>query len=340
MTALTEFERLEAAGNWRPAPDARASEVVVSVGDATLILKDPRSETPLSHWSLPAVTRLNPGKMPAIYGPGGEGGDERLEIDDPLMIGAIERVHDAIDARRGHPGRVRGGLTAAAAAAMLLAAVLWLPDALVRHAARIAPPAQATEIGRQILTEIERSTGAACHRPGGDAVLAHLAPRLMGRGAAIVVVPAATAGALRLPGNLYVAGENLISGQATPESLAGHLLAAGLERSDAQAMQDVLHRAGPRAALGLLTSGKLPGKALAGYGEEILSRPAPRPDNEALLQTFAVIGISSQPYARALDPSGEEVLELIEADPIRPGAITVPLLTDQQWQALRRICET
>ncbi|MDO5632952.1 MAG: hypothetical protein Q4G22_14115 [Paracoccus sp. (in: a-proteobacteria)] len=339
MTALTEFERLEAAGNWRVTPEARAREVVVSVGDATLILKDPKSETPLSHWSLPAVTRLNPGRLPAVYGPGGQGRDERLEIDDALMIGAIERVHKAIETRRGHPGRVRGGLTALAAVAMLLAAVLWLPDALVRHATRIAPPAQTAEIGRHVLNEIERSTGAACHRDGGDAVLAHLGPRLLGQGARVVVVPATVSGARRLPGDLFVVGINLLADGSSVDALAGHLLAAALEADDDDVLLAALRRAGPRAALTLLTSGQLPKGALPGYGEEILSHPAPRPDDETMLAAFTTAGISSQPYARSVDPSGETVLGLIEADPIRPGTITVPLLTEPQWQALQQICD-
>ena len=95
MTALTQFQRLEATGVWRPNPSERLRDVIVSFGDATLILRDPRSEEPLSHWSLPAVTRLNPGQMPAIFAPGDAEQDEVVEIDDTLMVQAIERVHSA-----------------------------------------------------------------------------------------------------------------------------------------------------------------------------------------------------------------------------------------------------
>jgi hypothetical protein len=85
MTALSEFQRLEAQGSWRESPDARLREVVVSFGDATLMLSDPKSDTPLSHWSLPAVTRLNPGKSPAIFSPGPDDRDEtvRLPVQTP-----------------------------------------------------------------------------------------------------------------------------------------------------------------------------------------------------------------------------------------------------------------
>ena len=58
MTALAQYQRLESSGVWRPSPEDRVRDVVVAFGDATLILRDPRSEEPLSHWSLPAVTRL------------------------------------------------------------------------------------------------------------------------------------------------------------------------------------------------------------------------------------------------------------------------------------------
>ena len=141
MTALTQFERLEAPGVWRAAPGARLRDIVVSFGDASLILRDPRSEEPLSHWSLPAVTRLNPGQMPAIFAPGDAAQDEVVEIDDRLMVEAIERVHTAILASRPRPGRLRGALIWSTLGALALAAVIWLPGAVMAHAARIAPPA-------------------------------------------------------------------------------------------------------------------------------------------------------------------------------------------------------
>lgn len=139
MTALNQYQRLEAAGIWRESPRSQLRDVIVSFGDATLVLTDPRSEVPLAHWSLPAVTRLNPGKLPARYAPGGLDAGEELEIDDELMISAISKVHQVIEASKPHPGRLRGGLMLSAAAVMALLAVFWVPPALVRHAADIAP---------------------------------------------------------------------------------------------------------------------------------------------------------------------------------------------------------
>lgn len=337
MTALTEFERLESPGAWRAGPDARLQEVVVSFGDATLILSDPKSDRPLAHWSLPAVTRLNPGQMPALYSPSIDAPDEQLEITETLMIDAIERVHRAIESRRAHPGRLRGGLTILAALVMIGLGVLWLPGALIRHAASIAPPAQAAQVGDAVMAQITRSTGAACHRDSGDSVLAHLAGRLLPPGARIVVLPADLQGVRRLPGDLYVLGEDLLAQGQRAEALAGHLLAAALAPPAGETMQQALDFAGTRAAVQLLTSGRLPATSLQGYGELLLSQPIPRPDDAALLEAMAQKGVSSEPYARSLDPSGETVSGLIAADPF-PTQAASPVLTEPQWAALQLIC--
>ena len=179
MTALTKFQRLEAQGSWRAAPGAPLREVIVSLGEATLVLSDPRTDRPLSHWSLPAVMQLNPGALPALYAPGADGTDETVAIDDPLMIDAISRVQGAVASHRAHSGRLRGVLVVLAVLAVLGGLAFWLPGALVAHAARIAPPAQARDIGTAILADLETSAGKVCARESGQAVLDHLAPHLL-----------------------------------------------------------------------------------------------------------------------------------------------------------------
>lgn len=338
MTALTQFQRLEAPGVWRSAPGERLRDVVVSFGDASLVLRDPRSEEPLSHWSLPAVTRLNPGQMPAIFAPGAAEQDEVVEIDDPLMVEAIERIHVVIAASRARPGRVRGALLWASLATMGIAAVLWLPGAVMTHAARIAPPAQRTAVGLAILADMQKTTGAPCDRASGAAVLDRLSSRLLGPGGRIVVLPATTRGARALPGRIVVIGDDMIAGEPGPAVAAGHVLAADLSAQQSDPLAEVIRSAGFGAALRMLVSGTLPDAALSGQGAARLLAPAPRPDDEALLARMSAAGVSSQPYARSLDPSGETVLTLIEADPYRATAPETPLLSDGEWVQLQQIC--
>lgn len=337
MTALRQFQRLEAQGTWRKAPGEQKREVIVSVGDATLVLTDPKSEVPLSHWSIPAAVRLNPGKWPALYAPG-EGDDEQLEIADELMIASIEKVHQTIEAHRAHPGRLRGGLMLAGVAAMALLAVLWMPQALVRHAAKVAPPAQRAEIGREVLAEVTRITGARCDRPAASAALTRMAERLTGPGSDIAVLRPPMRGARMLPGGLSLISDEVISAAETPEAPAGYILAAATAATERDPLLEVLRYAGPRAAVTLLTKGKLPDGALAGYGEKLLSEALPRPDDSALIEQFTAARLSSEPYARALDPSGEATLGLIEADPFRTQA-PQPLMPDGDWVIVQAICD-
>lgn len=340
MTALAQYQRLEAAGTWRPGPLAQRREVIVSFGDATLILSDPRSEVPLSHWSLPAVQRLNPGVMPALYSPGAATGEEELELSDPLMIEAIARVHHAIARARPHPGRLRGGVMLLTGLLVAGALIWWFPAALLDHAVRIAPPAQRAAIGDAVLRDMERLTGPACNRPAPAAVLGRLGPRLIGPGARLAILPEGLKGARALPGSLVVLGRGALTGDSNERDAAlGHILAAATAAQVEDPLRPVLARAGTRAVLRLLTSGSLPDEAVRGYGEALLAAPEPLPDDDALLDRFARAGLPSEPYARDRDPSGESTLPLIEADPFRTREPPAAILSAEEWQVLKGICD-
>lgn len=338
MTALTNFQRLEAQGSWRAAPDAPLREVIVSLGDATLVLSDPKTDTPLSHWSLPAVIQMNPGMIPAIYAPSAEGADETVQIDDPLMIQAIARVQGAVAIHRSHTGRLRSAIVVLAILVVFGWLFFWLPGALIAHAARIAPPAQARGIGMAILADLEKESGAVCARESGQAVLDWLAPQLVGPTGSIVVVPGPLGGARRLPGDLYVIGSDLLQTAPGPEVAAAHLIAARLGVGDAALRQAAMDHAGLLASLRLMTLGHLPPEYMAGFSQTILGSPPQRPDDATFLAALAETKIPAEPYARSIDPTGQTVLPLIEGDPFRDAPPARPLLTDEQWLALQQIC--
>ena len=69
MTVLKQYQRLETFGIWHASPKEQRRDVIVSLGDATLTISDGKMQA-LSHWSLPAILRLNPGERPACFGPG------------------------------------------------------------------------------------------------------------------------------------------------------------------------------------------------------------------------------------------------------------------------------
>lgn len=66
MTALDKYVRLESGGLWRADANAQRRDVGISFGDATLVIADTAGR-PVAHWSLPAITRLNPGtRLPSL----------------------------------------------------------------------------------------------------------------------------------------------------------------------------------------------------------------------------------------------------------------------------------
>jgi hypothetical protein len=338
MTAVTKYRKLESRGLWRDLPEGQRREVVVNLGDQTLILTDPRSDTPLSHWSLPAVIRSNPGELPALYLPGEEA-TETLEIDDSDMIAALETVHAAILRAQPRPGRLRGVMLVSALAAIAAVFLFWLPDALVRHTASVLPPATRAEIGRLELADLTRIAGAPCTAAPGLAALDRMASRLFGPKDTphLVVLREGVTGAVALPGNQIVLPEALLVVPDGPEVAAGHVLAARLRAEAGDPVLALLRYAGPIATLRLLTTGALPPGALTGYAETLLqAAPAPVPD-EALLAAFSAAQVPATPYAYALDQTGESTLGLIEADPLS-GTSASPLLPDADWVSLQDIC--
>lgn len=335
MTALREYQRLESTGLWRDAPGAQKREVFVAFGDATLVISEAKSHRPLTHWSLPAIRRLNPGQLPARYAPTPDG-DEELEIDDETMIAAVDKVHVLIAARRPHPGRLRGLLLGAALLAVLGLGVFWMPRALIDHTAGALPFATRQDLGHAALADLVRLTGAPCAGPEGTASLTRLRDRMTGTGGETYILGAPLARAEMLPGQILVLPKSLVEAQDRPEVAAATILAAEVEAGIAPPMHDLLHFAGFRATISLLTTGALPVDALKGYGEKLVARQAPPPESEPLLRRFAEAGISSAPYAYALDPTGETTLALIEADPHRDDA--KPVMTDTDWVALQGIC--
>ena len=337
MTALAQYKRLEATGLWRESEEDQRREVVVSLGDATLVISN-LTDTALTHWSLPAVERLNPGRRPALYAPATDT-EERLEIDDTEMIGAIEKLRSAIARRRPRPGRLRLWIGLASALAAAVLSVTWLPGALTRQTVAMLPDASRAEIGNQLLAEITRLAGATCETPRGQNALSRLTARAFGPDEAprVVILPSALPHTLALPGGLFVANAALVEDHETPLVLAGHLLAEDVRAETADPILTLLSESGLSVTFRLLTTGHIPNDALRDHATNLLSRARPMIEEDQVLARFAEAEVPTSPYAYALDVSGETTLGLIEADPMR-GDSQAPFLTDAEWLSLQEIC--
>ena len=337
MTALKKYQRLESPGLWRDSPQSQRREVVVAFREASLVLSDPRTELALSHWSLPAIERMNPGTLPALYAPGPDA-EEQLEVDDPDMIAALETIRSAVRRRTPRPGRLRGTLLIGTTLAILGIGAYFVPDALIRHTAAVLPPATRAQIGEAALADIARLTGAPCETPLGDRSLTILSERLFGgAGIRFAVLREGLPQAAILPGNLVLLGLPMLTEAPLPEVPAGFALAETLRAETDDPMQPILRHAGLAATFRLLTTGTLPATALQGYGEAFLATPRPPLPDESLLARFEGAAVSSAAYGYALDPTGESTLTLIEADPYRGGSPRA-LLNAEDWNSLKAIC--
>lgn len=338
-TALRKYQRLESPGLWRETSQAQRREVVVGLREATLVFSDPRNEMALSQWSLPAVERLNPGEMPAVYAPGPDTG-ETLEVEDRDMIAALDTLHTVLERRKPHPGRLRNVILGGSALMVVAAVVFWLPGQLVGHTASVLPPPTRADLGLAALADLARVAGSPCRSVPGRRAAATLAARLFPDDPPqIEVLRESLTRPANLPGNILLLPAPLVQGADAPEVVAGYLLAEALRAKESDPVLPLLSHMGLASTIRLLATGAPGDGALSGYGRRLAADttpPAPLTD-EALLAAFAAARVPSTPYAYSLDATGETTLGLIEADPFA----TTPaerVLSDETWLELQAIC--
>ncbi|MEM6589847.1 MAG: hypothetical protein AAF641_15470 [Pseudomonadota bacterium] len=336
MTALEEYQRLEASGLWRASPDAHRVDVVASIGDATLVISDMQDRA-LTHWSLAAVVRANPGKRPAIYHPAGDEG-ETLEFpgDEAEMIDAIEKLRNAIERRRPHPGRLRFFIVLLFCLAVAAGAIFWLPGAVRQYTVSIVPDVKRAEIGADLLEQLQRVTGPPCNAPDGRRALDRLATRLPGEGQLYVTRDGVNKTA-HLPGGTILIQRNLVEDFMEPDVVAGFVVAERLRMDTHDPLAQLLEAAPIWSSFRLLTTGAIGDGTLSDYAETLLTADRPTVPDADLLSRFEAADLRSTPYAYAVDITGEKTLGLIEADPFATSAPD-PVMNDADWLRLQAIC--
>ena len=331
MTALDKFERLESLGLWRASSQEQRVEVIVSFGDSTLVISDGNAR-PLTHWSLAAVSRTNPGKRPAIFIVDDDG-EELLEIQDADMIEAIEKIRNAVEKAKPKPGRLRFVIGAAILALFIIGTLLWLPDAAARYATAIVPDAKAADIGEKSLDQVQKLTGVACSTPGGERALRVLEQRLLKSPSnQLLVLKMGKRRSALLPGGKILLNHTLLSEFQGPEALAGYALLERATEDEHPPLYDLFKFAGGRETLRFLATGEVGKSLLDKYAEGRIVGPVMRPSSANLAALFEVAEFSPAEF-QALEPEFGNLLDIAELpDPIEP------LLSDAEWLALQEIC--
>lgn len=332
MTALQDFARLECAGLWRAAPAEQRRDVIVSFGEATLVMTDAAGRV-LAHWSLPAIERINPGQMPALFSADPDRA-ELLEIEDDLMISALDKIRRSVARKAPHPGRLRLVLVLAMLAGLGALGTFWLPGALLTQASKAMRPSAAQQIDEQITREMALLLGPPCQGPDGAQSLNMLAHRLALPGG-IVVFPGELPGPIILPGGTILLDRAMIELPDDPAVPAGYALLADTHRS--AALRSSLSKLSLPGTLSLLATGQMRDQDARAIALHLVSHAQPRASANVITARFAEAQISSRPWM--LDEShADEGNPTMQDEPAQPQE-SREALPDPQWLALQNICE-
>lgn len=330
MTALEKYVRLEALGQWREGPAAPAREVVVSFGDATLVLTD-TSDRPLGHWALAGVQaiRAEGGRTVFAMTPDGE---EILTIADPEMVAAIAAVSRPVTASAFAPpaARRRSWWPLVFAVALAGLAAAFLPELIRAQAARMVPAETLEEWGDHILLQLMADHGPLCAGAEGRRALAIVGarvarenrPRLraMDLGAAPVAL---------LPGPTVVLGKGALAQAEDPAEAAGWLALAMAQEEMRPGPDRVMDAAGPAASLRYMLTGRLSQSALDRVAAAALAPPTAE-EVGAAYERLRAAGLPTAPFADGLLRAG------IPAPPASTeGGVA---LAPGDWAALRGVC--
>ncbi|MEO0387800.1 MAG: hypothetical protein AAF281_09760 [Pseudomonadota bacterium] len=329
MTALEQYERLEAVGQWRLGSEAW-QEVLVSFGNASLVLAD-FNEAPLAHWALAGVAVIERTPEGVRYAPDGAA-DEALLIQDAAMIEAIAAVTAMARTAPPAPARRRWPWAVAlAACALALLAAFALPDLLRARAFALIPEERARLVGDRLETGFSE-----CRYGPGRAALEALLARAGLAGRRVVVVRAEAPAFARLPGGTLLLSRALLRDSADAATFAGWLtLAAQLSAEDTVLKRYIEAMTVPGAA-GFLISGEIDGQARAAMATALREGTPPLP-RHAVARALAQLrdaGIQDAGLRRALS---RQYPDLASAGPATP-AQQRPVLGDQAWIALSAIC--
>jgi len=331
MTAIKEFERLEALGLWRDSSHAQRREVVVSFGDSTLVLSDINNR-PITHWSLAAIEHGGSGENGTIFTVD-EHGEESLEIDDPLMIAAIGKIRNAIDASRPHPGRLRWFIGAITLLVFLGFSLFWLPNALTNYAAGIVPDSKTVEIGNSLIRSIEKTTGSSCTTPSGQRALRRFEDRVLAEaGNRILILEMGSRPSLLLPGGNILLNKSLTANTADANILAGYALMEHAAKDEQPPLLHLFETLGVRKTLGFLGTGNIDEADLERFADARLFGPLSEPNAEKMHELFKQAQIPHLDFAKHAKISD------LANKPVEDVANIRPILSDSDWINLQEIC--
>ncbi|MEM6945793.1 MAG: M48 family metallopeptidase [Pseudomonadota bacterium] len=377
-TALDEFARLEAPGRYYDGRSPRMEPVIVGFGARTLIIygrANADGDTAMAHWPLASLKALNgrgAGEMTLVPSHDAE---ERLVLDDPVMMRAIQRVCRDLY-RRPVSGRKLGiaGLWGAGAIGSVLLLIFYIIPALAVQLAPMIPLERERALGDAVAGYVARLMGAAgdgdddglCSSEDGDVALAEMTERLEAAAdlpyeIRVDVLDHELVNAIAMPGGRIFLFRGLIEKAESPEEVAGVLAHEMGHIVHRDPTTGVLRAAGTAGIFSVVLGDIFGAGILAAAGEAMLNASYQREvegrADVTALEMLAEAGLPSRPFAkffiRLRDEYGDSsaVMAYFSSHPSlsgraerAEGANTVgetfnPVLSDRDWVALQSICD-
>ena len=339
MTALDQYIRLEAIGLWQETPDTPEREVVVSFGNASLVLSD-TSDRPLAHWSLVGTQPLRVDRDGATVYSTTLDGYETLAIRDPEMVRAIAAV-SAVQRFAPKPKPPNyGRWIGTGFVVLVLAGLAWFgPPSIRWQAARMLPPEWIERFGDEMLLQVMGTRGAPCATPEGQQALRRLAePLARPQRPRVRVLDLSGVPVAVLPSGYMLLDARLIEMAESPEEIAGWI-ALGQARGELHpATEAMMTDAGLLADLRYILTGRLSEAAIARAAEGAVRAVPTAAEVERARAGLAATGLPFAPLQQALMreglPTGSTTGEPADPSPeARPS-----LLSDREWDDLKAIC--
>ncbi|MEM6354913.1 MAG: M48 family metallopeptidase [Pseudomonadota bacterium] len=377
-TALEEYARLEAPARYYDGLSPRVEPVVVGFGARTLVIygrANADGDTALAHWplaTLKAIGGRGAGEM--TLSPSHDA-EERVVLDDPVMMKAIERVCRDLY-RRPVSGRKLGvaGLWGLGAVGSVVLLIFYIIPALAVQLAPMIPYEREKALGDAVagyvasfFSDAEDEEAAYCRHPEGLAALQRMTERIEDHAnlplpIQVDVLDNGLVNALAMPGGRIFLLRGLIDKAQSPEEVTAvlaHEMAHVVYRDPTVG---VLRAAGTAGIFSVVLGDIFGAGIIAAAGEALLNanyqrEVEDRADEEAL-RILADAGLPSAPFSqfflrlRAEYGESSAVMSYFSTHPSHTaraeraaaadtvGETFTPALSDRDWVALQNICAT
>jgi len=374
MTALARYAKLEAEARYFDGESAQPRDVVLSFGERSLVIMG-FNDVAIAHWPLASLRAVGQRRDSAVQLVPHGGSDERLMLSDSEMLAAIGRVcpglyHRAVDRK----GVRRAFVWAGAAVASLALIVFVLVPALAGQLALLIPPEREQQLGDAVVEQLQTLLAlgggdrpAICDIPSGVAALDRMAARLnadprLPYPLRVGVLDHRMLNAIALPGGRILIFRGLLEAAGNPEEVAGVLAHEIGHVVSHDPTREALRAAGTAGILGLLLGDVFGASIVVVATDAVVNasyqRDAETRADETAYSLLADAGLPSRPFAEFFDKMRKKygdmggVLKLIASHPGLEGRAEraaaadsigdgpyEPALNDQDWVALRGICQ-